>query len=233
MSSLKCIVIDDDSTITDLISHFCNKHPLIEYCIECNHAIDGLKLISSQSFDIVFLDYNMPHLNGEELIKLKQDSSKIIMITSESSFAVDSYKYPQVVDYLIKPVKYERFAQAIKQLLAALNENTFIDKTVKKSIMVKEGNRWIPIKIESILYIKSESNYSILYTKSQNIMSLVNLKDLKEKLPSHFLRVHRSYIVNSNHIEYYTTESVSVDGKSIPVSSKYRQEVKKHISTYE
>lgn len=233
MSNLRCIVIDDDPTITDLISHFCSKHELVDYCIECNNSLDGLKLISSQSFDVVFLDYNMPQLNGEDLISLKQDQSKIIMITSESSFAVDSYKYPQIVDYLLKPVTYERFAEAISKLVAPHSDNTLEPKAVKKSIMIKEGNKWIPVKTETILYIKSESNYSILYTEGQNIMSLVNLKDLQKKLPSHFLRIHRSYIANTNHIEYYTTEEVRISGKDLPVSGKYRPGVKEYISNFE
>lgn len=233
MTKLSCIVIDDDPTITDLISHFCGKHEAIDYCIECNNAIDGLKLISSQAFDIVFLDYNMPHLNGEQLISLKQDDSKVIMITSESSFAVDSYKYPNIVDYLLKPVTYDRFSQAIQKTIPKVEPSINVEKiTTPSSIMIKEGNKWIPVKIDSIAYIKSESNYSILYTQGKNVMSLINLKDLQEKLPTHFLRIHRSYIVNSNHIEYYTTEEVSISGKHLPVSGKYRTSVKEFISNF-
>jgi len=234
MTKLRCIVIDDDPTITDLISHFCDKHSSIDFCIECNNAVDGLKLISSQDFDLVFLDYNMPHLNGEQLISLKQDDSKVIMITSESSFAVDSYKYPNIVDYLLKPVTYDRFSLAIAKCIPEEKEPIIHqDKsTLPRSIMIKEANKWIPVKIDSILYIKSESNYSTLYTKGKNIMSLINLKDLQEKLPAEFLRIHRSYIVNSNHIEYYTTEEVSVEGKQLPVSGKYRAAVKEFISNF-
>ena len=232
MSQLKCIVIDDDPTITDLISHFCDKHDMADYCIECNNAIDGLKLISQQSFDLVFLDYNMPHLSGEDLIKLKQDESKIIMITSESSFAVDSYKYPQIIDYLLKPVSYDRFAEALTKLSRVPEKNEQKPSPSSDTIMIKEGNKWIPIKIETILYIKSESNYSTLYTTDQNIMSLINLKDLQEKLPENFLRIHRSYIANTDHIEYYTTEEIKISDKHLPVSGKYKPEVKKYISTF-
>lgn len=233
MSKLKCIVIDDDPTITDLISHFCSKHDLVDYCIECNNAIDGLKLISQQAFDLVLLDYNMPHLSGEDLIKLKQDESKIIMITSESSFAVDSYKYPQIIDYLLKPVSYDRFAEAVSKLSVKEDDIQLPVKAMNDSIMIKEGNKWMPLKLDSILYIKSESNYSTLYTIDQNIMSLINLKDLQKKLPNHFLRIHRSYIVNTRHVEYYTTEEIKVSDKHLPVSGKYRPEVKKYISTFD
>lgn len=236
MSNLKCIVIDDDPTITDLISHFCDKHHSVEYCIECNNPIDGLKLISSQEFDIVFLDYNMPHLTGEELISLKQDGSKVIMITSYNSFAVDSYKYPQIVNYLLKPVTYDRFNLALSHLMSSQPKSRSAKKKPKKpkkSIMVKEGNKCIPIKVEDILYIKSESNYSTLCTKNQKIMSLITLKDLIEKLPPHFLRIHRSFIVNSQHIEFYTAEEIGIAGNQLPVSGKYRSEIKKYVNSFD
>ena len=108
------IEIDDDPLITDLLQHFCSKIDEIEYCIACNNPLDGMQLLSNQSFDLLFLDFNMPSLDGKGILELKQDRSKVIMITSNASFAVESYNYPDIVDYLVKPLSFERFKKYTK-----------------------------------------------------------------------------------------------------------------------
>lgn len=230
MKKLKCIVIDDDPTITDLVHHFCDKHDMIEYCVECNHAVDGLKLISNGDFDLVFLDYNMPQLTGQDVLQLKQDESKIVMITSEVDFAVESYRYSDIIDYLLKPISYDRFAEAIDKMN---HLQSIIQPKVNDKIMVKDGNKWVPVELSDILYVKSESNYSTIYTHDHQIMTLVNLKDLQSKLPPTFIRSHRSYIINTTYIDYITKEEVSIKGKQIPISASYRASFKDYIQQYD
>lgn len=221
---LKCLVIDDDPLITDLLQHYCGKVPAIEYCLTCNNSIDGLQLLSSQPFDLLFLDYNMPSLNGKGLLELKQDDSKVIMITSNAGFAVESYNYPNIVDFLLKPISFERFFKAIEKLI---EKNTpKAEKNTKESFFVKDGSKWIQVRTEDIYYIKSESNYVVLFLQDKKIMSLMNLKDLEKELPQHFLRIHRSYIVNSKCIDFISADEISVKGMLLPVSAKYKENLK-------
>ncbi|MBR9920769.1 MAG: response regulator transcription factor [Bacteroidetes bacterium] len=233
---LKCLIIDDDPLITDLIQHYCSKVPEIEYCISCNNPLDGLRLLSNQSFDLLFLDYNMPDLDGKGVLELKQDDSKVVMITSHPDFAVDSYNYPDVVDYLLKPISFERFYKALEKppgsplnVSGEQNPKGETTKSEKETFFVKDGVKWIQVQIRDLLYIKSESNYVILHKKDKQIMSLMNLKDLDKDLPDNFIRVHRSYIVNTHFIDYLTTDELSINGKLIPVGAKYKTALKELV----
>jgi DNA-binding LytR/AlgR family response regulator len=221
---LKCLVIDDDPLITDLLQHYCSKVDAIEYCLTCNNSIDGLQLLSNQQFDLLFLDYNMPSLDGKGLLELKQDKSKVIMVTSNAAFAVESYNYPNIVDFLLKPISFDRFYKAIEKLIE--KPTVASEKSTKESFFVKDGNKWIQVRTEEILYIKSESNYVILYLEGKKIMSLLNLKDLETELPDHFFRTHRSYIVNSKFIDFISADEMSVLGVLIPISTKYKDSLK-------
>lgn len=224
-SKLSCLVIDDDPLMTDLISHYCDKIPYIDYCISCNSSIDGLQLLSESTFDLVFLDFNMPEVNGKAILKLKQDHSKVIMITSHAEFAVESYGFQDVIDYLLKPVKFDRFQQAVQKVLVDSGNTTPPAKEAER-FFVKDGKKWIPVRYDEILYIQSDSNYVIIQKEKQSIMTLLKLSDLEKTLPAQFVRVHRSYIVNTNFVDYFTTEEISINKQVIPISQAYKAKVK-------
>ncbi len=228
-AKLTCLVIDDDPLMTDLITHYCDKIPEIDTCISCNSAIDGLRLLSESSFDLVFLDYNMPDVNGKAILKLKQDNSKVIMITSHAEFAVESYGFDDIIDYLLKPVKFDRFQQAVEK--AFNKSNVASTERESERFFVKDGKKWIPVRYDDILYIQSDSNYVIIHLDGQSIMTLLKLSDLENTLPEEFIRVHRSYIVNTNYVEYFTTEEISINKQIIPVSQAYKTKVKSIISS--
>ena len=222
---IKCLVIDDDRTISDLIQHFCSKVDFMSYCIACNSPIDGLKLISSEDFDLIFLDYNMPDINGKMLLDLKQDDSKVIMITSNAEFAVESYEYSNVIDYLLKPISFERFYKALERYQESISED-MTSKIQDDHIFVKDGNKWVKIDLNEVLFIKSESNYVVWELSQKQILSLQNLKALEVQLPANFKRIHRSYIINTQKIDYLTSEEVNIKGKMIPVGMKYKEVLK-------
>ncbi len=226
---LRCLIIDDDPTITDLIQYFCSKVDRIEFCLTCNNAIDGLKLISSQEFDLLFLDYNMPDLNGKAILDLKKDNSKVIMITSHADFAVESYNYDKLIDYLLKPIKFERFLKAIEKFEPA--ETSAVESNDNEQFFVKDGNKWVNVKLNDVLYIKSDSNYVTWHTASRQVISLMNLKDLESELPNRFIRVHRSYIINTEKIESISKDSVVINNVSISIGNSYKHLVEKIISS--
>jgi two-component system LytT family response regulator len=224
----KCLIIDDDPLITDLIVHFCDKLDEIEYCLACNNAVDGLKLISSQEFDVLFLDYNMPELNGKAILELKKDNSKVIMITSYADFAVDSYNYPQLIDYLLKPIKFDRFVQAINKLKTRQEDQASASST--GSYFIKDGSKWVKLSLADIIYIKSDSNYVVWTTKKKQVLELKKLKTLEEELPSNFKRVHRSFIINTDHIEVITRDNISIGTTMIPVGNAYKNVIDEIIT---
>lgn len=229
---MKCLIIDDDPLITDLVKHFSDKCELIEYCVSCNDSIEGLKLLTNSEFDILLLDYNMPDLNGRDLLDLKKDSSTVIMITSNTEFAVDSYKYDAVEDYLVKPLDYESFYNSVSRVINRKNKE---DKTEpsknQDSIMLRDGNNWVPIHYSEVQYIKSESNYCVFYTDNGKVMTLAKLKDLEIKLPSNFIRCHRSFIINTNFIERINLDELQIKNEPIPISQAFRENIKEFIES--
>jgi len=227
MEALKCIIIDDDPLITDLVVHYAGKTNEIEYCISCNDSVAGLKLIGNGRFDLLFLDLNMPTLNGKNILELKQDKSKVIMVTSDQEFAVDSYRYQDVVDYLVKPLNYDRFLEAVRRCLTMREAKVSLSEPNLKpqSLMIKDGKKWIPILVDDIKFIKSDSNYCVISCTNRAIMSLMNLKTLLGRLPSHFLQCHRSYIVNMQRIDYFTKEEIVIGEQSIPISNNQKSTI--------
>jgi len=233
MRKLKSIIIDDDPLITDLLVHYAGKTEALEYCVSCNDPVAGLKLIGNGAFDLLFLDLNMPTLNGKNILELKQDNSKVIMVTSDQDFAVDSYRYQDVIDYLVKPVKYDRYLESINRCQEILKKQESMDSQIPYSnkLMVKDGNKWIPLEVDNILFIKSDSNYCIINCTDKTIMSLMNLKNILTKLPSYFIKCHRSYIVNMKHVEHFTTEEIAIKEHVIPISNKQKSVVFDFMNT--
>lgn len=226
---LRCIVIDDDPLICDLIQHFCSKVSSVEYCIACENAMDGLNLLTSQTFDILFLDYNMPDIDGKSLLEMKRDNAYVVMITSHETFAVESYNYPQIVDFIVKPISFERFYRAVERVERLINPKSMV-KELPKTLFVKDGNKLVQIHLEQLHYIKSESNYVMLHLEHKKIMSLITLKELAEKLPPNFIRIHRSYIVNLKHLDSISPDEISIQGLSIPIGAKYKTALKDAVN---
>ncbi len=228
---LKCLVIDDDPMICDLVKHFCSKLEKIEYCITANSGHDGLQLLSNQKFDLLLLDYHLPDMTGHALMEINSQKVPIIMITSEKEFASTAYDYEEIIDFLVKPLNFDRFSKAIERL----NKRTSGDHSVVQAsddiCYIKDGSRYTKLKYSEILFLKAEENYVAFTTADKTILSLSTLKDVEAKLPSHFMKVHRSYIVNLNKIDTATLEEIKIMQHTIPVSQKYKKELFTFLSS--
>src|SRR5690606_31111743 len=140
--------------ICDLIQHFCSKVSSVEYCITCENALDGLNLLTTQPFDLLFLDYNMTDIDGKNLLEMKKDDAYVVMITSHEAFAVESYNYPQIVDFIVKPISFDRFFRAV-QRVEKLIIQTRSAKEIPETLFVKDGNKLVQIHLKQLLYVKS------------------------------------------------------------------------------
>lgn len=222
---LKCCVIDDDPLICDLVQHFCAKVAEVDYCLAAGTAMDGLNLLSSQPFDLVFLDFNLPDMNGKSLLDRKPAGVPVVMITSEKDFAIASYDYPDIIDYIIKPVSFSQFYRAVERVLTQADAKTTTTRREEtpQSMFVKDGTKHVQLYFDDIYYIKSESNYVLFYLEQKQIMSLTSLKELLTRLPANFVRIHRSYIINTHKIDYIAAEELSVHEKVLPIGQKYKE----------
>ena len=226
---LKCLVIDDDPLICDLIQHFSSKVSSVEYCIASENALDGLNLLTSQAFDVLFLDYNMPDIDGKSLLEMKRDDAYVVMITSHENFAVESYNYPQIVDFIVKPISFDRFYRAIKRI-ENLSRQVDSSTDYPETLFVKDGKKLVQVHLEQLQYIKSESNYVMLHMEDKKIMSLITMKELESKLPPNFIRIHRSYIVNLKYLDFISPDELSVQGLTIPIGAKYKTTLKEAVN---
>jgi DNA-binding LytR/AlgR family response regulator len=228
---LRCLIIDDDPLIGDLIKHFCSKSEHIQFCISALNATDGLNLLAAGGLDLIFLDYNLPDMKGQEFLELMHQTIPVIMVTSESEFAARSYEYDQVVDFLVKPLNYERFNKAIGRVLQ-LSESYQKPDIRDHFIFVKDGTKLVRINFNDLLFIKSEGNYASFVQEHSQTMSLMSMKDLETKLPTEFIRIHRSYIVNTKKIEIINQDEIQLKDKKIPIGEKYKADLLKHIKEF-
>lgn len=227
---LRCLVIDDDPLIGDLLKHFCSKTDKVGFCITAQNANDGLKLLAAGGLDLIFLDYNLPDMKGQEFLELMPVNLPVVMVTSESEFAARSYEYDQVVDFLVKPLVFDRFLKALERVEGQPAEARQLAGK-SRSIFVKDGSKLVRIQFDDLLFIKSEGNYANFVQEHGQTMSLMSMKELESKLPREFLRVHRSYIVNSKKIQVILLDELQVRDKLIPIGEKYRDELLKHIKS--
>ena len=227
---LKCLIIDDDPLIGDLLKHFCTKSGLVDYCILSTTATDGLHLLAGGDISLVFLDYNLPDMNGQNFLELKKSYLPVIMVTSDQAFAAKSYDYEDVVDYLVKPLSYERFIKALQRVTGKQAAVAETATTVSDTFFAKDGNKNVRIKLSEVLFIKSEDNYVAFVFPESQTLSLFTLKDLEVRLPRNFKRVHRSYIVNLDRINYITPEEIVLGDKKVPIGEKYRSDLEASLN---
>lgn len=216
------LIIDDDPLICDLIEHFCQKSQQITYTLSVGTGKDGLQLLATEKFDLIFLDFNLPDMTAREFLELYRSDSHIIMITSEKDFAADSYNYPQIIDYLVKPVNFERF----KKCLEKINHKPSDTLTPPKNhLMIKDGQSLIKVNMTDIQFIKSEGNYISIHSSGKKHMTLMNLSKAEKLLPPYFVKSHRSYLVNLHHVEEMKSEELRVGSQWIPISQSHKNNI--------
>jgi len=218
---MKCLIVDDDPLICDLIEHFCSKIDDITSVTTTTSGFESINLINKDGFDLIFLDFNLPDITGKDILDIIGANSAVIMITSYQAFGAESYNYNQIVDFLVKPIDFPRFFKGFQKA------KTYFSKQKEKEsrLFIKDGNKLVKIELSEVIYFKSEANYISVVLQDKKILTLMTLKDLESKLPVFFLRVHRSYIVNLNKIDFINNNVIEMGKDYIPVSQSYEKEL--------
>ena len=154
---MRCLIVDDDPLICDLLEHFCSKIDDIKSVTTTVSGFESINLINSSSFDLIFLDFNLPDITGKDILDLNPNSA-VIMVTSNKEFAPDSYNYPIVVDYLVKPIDFPRFYKGFSKAKEYISANNKVPEKDSR-IFIKEGGKLLKIKLKEVAYFKSEANY--------------------------------------------------------------------------
>ena len=221
MKNLKCLVVDDEELARKLLASYIGKVAHLELVGLCENPIEAMEILRNTTIDLLFLDIQMPELKGTDLAKMIPASTRIVFTTAYSEYALEGFEL-NALDYLLKPITFERFLTAITKM-DSIRETSTIDK----ELTIKSGYTLHKVKYHNILCIESDSEYVVYHTTSKKIMSHQSLKTLEKNLPkSQFIRVHRSYIVNKAHVTQLKGRDLYLGEKLIPVSDSYYEHVK-------
>lgn len=223
---MRCLIVDDDPLICDLLEHFCSKVDLITEVTVSNSGFESVNLIDRNNFDLVLLDYDLPDITGRQILSLISKETAVIMITSNKDFGYESYNYDQIVDYLVKPIEFARFFKGIQKTWQKISNKP----NQKGQIFIKEGNAFIKVELDQILFIKSAGNYLEFVFVDKKIMTIMTMKEMELKLPSNFQRIHRSYIVNIKRIESISNGDVKIKNHEIPISTTFENNLIQKIN---
>ena len=220
---LRCIIVDDESGAIEILSRYIERTPEIELVQSFRDSIEALTFLAENDADLVFLDIDMPNLDGMQLSELiRQKDVLVIFCTAYSEYAVESYE-KDAIDYLLKPIAYERFLKAAQKALKARSEETKLARN--GMLFIKSGPRIHQIDTREVLYMEKKGHYIVFHTPGKELLSRMNMNDLMKTLPSdNFVRIHRSYVVAIDKIDTIEKYMVVIKGKRIPIGESYKDD---------
>jgi DNA-binding LytR/AlgR family response regulator len=230
---IKCLAIDDEPYALKQIADYILKTPFLELAGKSSNALEAMEIMVSNDIDLIFIDINMPQMSGMDFAKTLRPGTNIIFTTAYSQYAVESYKV-DAIDYLLKPITYDDFLRSANKAykLISQEQDYLKEKPAKDHFFVNSEGKILKINLKEIDYIESMSEYVKIYLNNKtHIMTLMRLKNLEEFLPEEsFMRVHRSYIVNTLNITTIQRNRIVFHGNIyIPVSEQYKADFKKFI----
>jgi len=221
-----CIIVDDEPLAVQLIESYVRKVDWLNTVNTFSNSLKALQFIQSSQVDLIFLDIQMPDLNGVQLAKLLDKKTKIIFTTAYPNYALEGFEL-EALDYLLKPISFERFLAAINRVIKDVAFTSKKENTA--SIFVKTEHRLQQIKLEEVLFIKGMGDYSNIQLEEKKILTLENMSSLTKRLPETFTRVHRSYIVPMNRVEFIERNRIRIGQELIPIGETYKDEFYKRI----
>ncbi|WP_432412470.1 LytR/AlgR family response regulator transcription factor [Rasiella sp. SM2506] len=225
---ITCLIIDDEPLAIQVIKAHLDKIPGIEIISTFQNPVEALDMIKSTKIDLIFLDIEMPLLSGIEFLKTLQHPPKVIFTTAYRNYATESYEL-DVVDYLLKPISFTRFFKAINKYKNLVNINT-VEATVKEEesnnhVYVNANKKFIKLNFNDILYVESIKDYVKVYLHDKSVITKDSISNFEYKLPNEFLRIHRSFIVNTNKVTAFTKVDVEIGKREIPIGASYKDTV--------
>jgi len=227
---INCIIVDDEPMAREILENHLQKVEAVNVVATCKNAIKAFNQISANTIDLIFLDINMPEISGLSFAKSINKNIKVIFTTAYREYAVDGFDL-QAVDYLLKPISFERLLQAVNKYLGenfseVVEKVSEISKEKSDFIFVRSDRKMIKINFSEINFIESFSDYIKVHLADKIIVTRETITSIEAKLPKmDFLRIHRSFIVSIAKIESFTNEFVEIKKKAISISRSYKKEV--------
>jgi len=231
---IRCLIIDDEPPAREIIRRYIESIPHLLLMAECANAVQALSFLQQKEVDLIFLDIRMPQLNGNEFLKILKNPPKVIFTTAYPEYALEGYEL-DVVDYLLKPVKFDRFLKAVNKAFeingksnAEISVHNEESKRENPFVYFRADRKMIKVMLSDILYIESMKDYIKVVTVNGNIITKQSITSVEAMLPENrFIRSHRSFIVSLHKIKSFTTEVIEIDKEEIPIGKLYKGAVLK------
>lgn len=229
---INCVIVDDEPLAREGIAHYAQEVDFLTLIDTCENPLKLMKLMDEHRIDLIFLDIQMPKMNGIDFLKIVQKPPMVIVTTAFPSYAIEGFQL-NVLDYLLKPITFDRFFQSTnkaKDYLQLINNsgNSGTPKTDQQAdyFFIKCGSKYEKIQLDDILYVEGMQNYVTIYTRKGKYLTLLYLKNLEQNLNNKsFIRVHKSYIVAIDKIDGIEGHEIFIQSNRIPISRNYREQV--------
>lgn len=227
---IKCLIVDDEPVARDILSKHLSKIQSVEIVALCKNALEAFNIINSRKIDLIFLDINMPEISGLSFARSINNNIKIIFTTAYREYALEGFDL-QAVDYLLKPISFERLLQSVNKYMDQKPVPSDLSSGEIKSekidyFFVRSERKMVKICFEEIRYIESISDYIRIHLKERSVVTRATISSIEAKLPQNeFLRTHRSFIVYIPAIDSFTNEYLELGADQIPISRSYKSGV--------
>lgn len=216
---LRCLIVDDEPPAHKVIANYIEKIDHLQLAGNCYSAAEAINMLHSQEIHIMFLDIDMPDITGLEMLRSLQHTPDVILTTAYSQFALESFELG-VVDYLLKPIRFERFLKSVNRII---NKRLHRPTESPGFIYVKSDGMQVKVDFSKIHYIEAYGNYLKIHLADKVILAAEVMSEIMKKLPEKtFIRIHRSYIININHVEKLSGAMVFLPATELPVSASHR-----------
>jgi DNA-binding LytR/AlgR family response regulator len=230
---INCIVVDDEPLARQLIISYIGRAPGMQCLGEYQGAVEAFAALHTQPVDVIFIDIEMPGINGLNFIRSLKKSPKVVFITAYTEYAVDAFEI-EAVDYLVKPVTMERFLKTVGKLIQSQDQNTAVQQSPGiSSIFLKVDKRLVQIGMDEIVYIEGLGDYLKVHCADQTYVTYMLMRKIEALLPpGRFIRIHRSTIVNRQCIHYIEGNFVRIDETDLPIGLTYRDVLLKSLQNF-
>jgi DNA-binding LytR/AlgR family response regulator len=225
---LKCVIIDDEPIARKVLQEYIEEIEFLELAGQAENPLKAMALLNAEEIDILLLDINMPKINGIDFLKSSRNTTSVIITTAYAEYAVESYGL-DVLDYLVKPIGFDRFLKACNKAKEAVELRRMAKAAAPKvsdHFFIKANNQIEKVFYSDLLYAEAMLNYVMLYTTSKKMMVYVTIKSLEEQLPAdQFIKVHKSFIVNISKVQRIEGNVINIGNEKITISQSLREKV--------